>query len=106
ESGAMTLSLDHLAAEAEAVEIAGWSGRFAVSATTGIMVVVGQGVITITIADEAGKVLSGAVAVLDGNRTAIADASGRVTFSGVRSGSHTVDIRATGYAPYTIQVSV
>jgi hypothetical protein len=105
-SGVMTLTLDCGAAPAEAVEIAGWSGRFTPAAPVGTKVVIGKGVITLTIADDKGQVLSGSVAVLDGDRTAIADASGRVAFSGVSYGKHTVEIRATGYTPYTIEVTV
>jgi len=106
ETGAMTLTLDHPAGPAEAVEIAGWSGRFTTAAPAGTKVVIGQGSISLTIADDTGAALSGAVAILDGTKTAIADASGRVTFSGVKSGKHTIEIRATGYAPYTIEVTV
>lgn len=106
ETGAMTLVLDHPAAPAEAVKLSGWSGRFTPQTPAGTKVVIGQGTITLTIADDAGKPLSGAVAVLDGTKTAIADASGRVAFSGVKAGKHTIEIRATGYAPYSIEVTV
>jgi hypothetical protein len=104
ESGAMNLTLDSAAASPPAVEISGWSGRFTPTSPSGTTVVIGAGVITLVIADDKGKTLPGAIAVLDGGKTATADASGRVVFRGVATGKHTIEIRATGYAPYTIEV--
>jgi len=105
-AGAMTLTLDHPAGPVVAVEIAGWSGRFTPQAPTVTRVAIGNGTIPLIIADDAGKPLAGAIATLDGEKTAIADASGRVTFSGVKAGKHVVEIRASGYAPFWVEVNV
>jgi len=103
-AGSMTLTADYPAAPCAGVEIAGWSGRFTPRAPAGTQVIIGKGSVTIIIADDSGTPLPGAIAAMDGVKTAIADASGRVTFSGVSAGRHSVEIRAAGYAAYTIEV--
>jgi hypothetical protein len=103
ESGAMTITVDYPAGPAPAVEIHGYSGRFTQAAPVGTKVVIGAGSITLVIADDSGKILSGAIATMDGTQTAIADASGRVTFSGLSAGKHKIEIRASGQAPFAIE---
>jgi len=103
--GSMTLTVDYPAGPCAGVEIAGWSGRFTPRAQADTQVIIGKGSVTLVIADDSGTPMPGAIATMDGVKTAIADASGRVTFSGVSAGKHTVDIRAAGYAAYTIEVT-
>jgi hypothetical protein len=105
-SGAMSITIDYPPAPAPAVQIAGYSGRFRQAAATGTQVVIGDGSISVVIADDSGKILPGAIVTIDGERTAIADIGGRVTFSGLRSGKHSLEVRATGYAPYLLEVAV
>jgi hypothetical protein len=105
ESGVTTLTLDSAATPPPAVKIAGWSGKFSVAAPTGTKVVIGKGEIALTIANDKGTALPGAVAILDGDRTATADAAGLVVFRAVAAGKHQVEVRAAGYTPYTIEVT-
>jgi len=103
-AGDMTLTADYPAAPCAGVEIAGWSGRFTPRAQADTQVIIGKGSVTLVIADDSGTAIAGAIATMDGVKTAISDASGRVTFSGVSAGWHSVEIRAAGYAAYTIEV--
>jgi hypothetical protein len=102
----MTITVDYPAGPVPSVEIHGYSGKFIQGVPTGTKVVIGSGNITIVIADNSGKILSRAIATIDGVQTAISDASGRVTFSGLSAGKHNIEIRATGYAPFIIEETI
>lgn len=105
ETGTLTLDCLLPAATLPAVQLSGYSGKFTQKAPTGTKVTIGSGTIDLIIADDKGTVLAGAMATLDGTTTTTADASGRVLFTGVAKGSHTIEVRANGYETFTLQVT-
>lgn len=105
ETGALTLFCLLPSANLPAVRLSGYSGKFTQKAPTGTKVTTGNGTIDLIISDDKGAVLSGAMATLDGTTTTTADASGRVLFTGVAKGNHTIEIRANGYETFTLQVT-
>ena len=106
ETGTVTLTCLLPATTLPAVQLSGYSGKFTQQAPAGTRVTTGNGTIDLIIADDKGTVLAGAMATLDGTTTTTADASGRVLFTGVASGSHTIEVRANGYEAFTLQVDV
>jgi len=106
ETGALSLICLLPAATLPAVELSGYAGKFTQTTPSGTKVTVGNGTIDLIIADDKGTVLAGAMATLDGTVTTTADASGRVLFSNVASGNHTIEVRANGYDTFNLQVEV
>lgn len=72
---------------------------------SGVQVQYENGVLTLTILDDAGSVLAGASVTLDGTTTRRTDTQGRVQFSTSR-GAHTIYVEAMGYAPMSAEFSV
>ena len=106
ETGALTLFALLPSTTLPAVQLSGYAGKFTQKAPAGTKVSIGNGTIDLIIADDNGTVLAGAMATLDGTATTTADASGRVLFTGVAKGEHTIEVRANGYEAFTLQVSV
>ena len=105
ETGALSLICLLPAATLPTVELSGYAGKFTQTTPSGTKVTVGNGTIDLIIADDKGTVLAGAMATLDGSTTTTADASGRVLFTNVSKGDHTIEIRANGYETFTLQVT-
>lgn len=106
ETGSLSLTALLPSAVLPVVELSGYSGKFTQQASSGTQVTIGPDSIDLILTGSNGVVLGGAIAVLDGTAAATADASGRVVFTGVSAGSHTVEVRATGYEPFVLQVTV
>jgi hypothetical protein len=62
----------------------------------------------VTITDEAGRAIAGAACTLDGSMTRTTDGAGRVSFpaSAMQTGAHTIDVIASGFAPFRLTVNV
>ena len=106
ETGALTLFALLPSTTLPAVQLSGYAGKFTQKAPAGTKVTIGNGTIDLIIADDKGTVLAGAMATLDGTTTTTADASGRVLFTGVAKGDHTIEVRANGYETFTLEVAV
>ncbi len=64
------------------------------------------GSVTFTVLDPDGRPLGGARVSLDGGPARLSDARGRVSFSPVAPGRHSLAIEASGYQPFSIEVFV
>lgn len=106
ETGDLTLTALVPPVSTPAVKLSGHSGRFTPKVLSGTKVVSsGSGTIDLVISDDSGTPLAGALATLDGGVSATADASGRVVFKRVATGKHVVEVRATGYEVFTMEVT-
>lgn len=106
ETGSVVLNMLVAAQLVPEVVLTGYAGKFTQAATSGTSVVVIAGRVELTIADDAGNILSGAVATLDGGISATSDSSGKAVFTNVPPGNHNIEIISKGYAPFVLQVTV
>jgi hypothetical protein len=105
EHSTCTLSAEAFSTAAPAVELQRRSAAIDAASTTPAPVSYRNGIATFTVSDDQGDPLPGATVTLDGLYTALTDAAGQVQFRTAR-GAHTLNVRAAGYAQFTLDVVV
>ncbi len=105
DSGRLGLTLSILAGELARVELLTRSAAIEPEASDPLKITYTNGVATFSISDDTGSPIAGAAVTLDGQITHQTDRYGAVQFKTTR-GAHTLDVTASGYAPFEITVTV
>ena len=105
ETGAVTLDLLLPAVLLPEVTLSGYSSRVTQAPKAGGKWQPVPGDAGITVLDDKGTVITGAIVTLDGTTKTTSDGSGLALFNGLSAGKHTITITFTGYQPVTMDIT-
>jgi len=104
-NGELMLTVDLPSEPLPTVALTGSSGRLTLTSPVGVTVLYSANKAIVTITDDDGNPLAGAICTMDSGQTVTSDSSGIAVFT-ASTGKHTIEVRATGYDTFTMEVTV